>query len=106
MKTEVHLVIDINEFRIKEHAINGFTIERLFQWEIYSRFLFWKYNKRKCSKWKQISDSGDEPFVYHLFGSVAHRQSTLKPFKTKQDAIGFLEKLCTPNKFYYPTDFK
>jgi hypothetical protein len=95
--------MNINDYRIREAALDGFIIEKKIFTEKITGMLWWK-KKNISAKWVRIDSRGFQP----IYIDFVHEwlSKPIKPFKTKQEAIDFLEKICTPNKFYYPTDFK
>jgi len=99
--------MNIKEFRIKENALSGFYIQRLFKkTNTVKSFWFWQKPKViESEAWKNITENGSEPFS-SFFRGASFRLDPMEPFETKQEAIDYLEKLCAPNKFYYPDKFE
>lgn len=95
--------MDIKEFRIVESALNGFYIQRLFKIETYKWFLFWIVKTEIKEEWKNIDRHGQKPCYSHIINHWL--RDPMPPFESKNQAIEYLEKLCTPNKFYYPDGF-
>lgn len=92
--------MNINEFRIVENAFKGFYIQRLFKKEVYKRFLFWVIKKEVIEEWKNIDARGNKPYYSSFIGEYIN--SPMTSFTTKENAVTYIEKLCTPNKFHYP----
>jgi len=78
---------NIDDYRIVENAIDGFSIEKKqLDWGLFNG---WFFTKPKYY-WDGIGNG-------RKFGRIY--------FKTKEDAIEYLEKLCTPDVFYYPNSY-
>ena len=99
--------MDIKEFRIVEDAMYGFYIQRNVKAEekqiVKVWWIFTITKKIEVYKWKRISSNGEES---RYFSVLRYYREPLYNFETKQEAIDYLEKLCTPDKFYYPETFE
>lgn len=80
--------MELNNFRIVENALIGFYIQE-------------KEEKRGLKDNKPFESWS---IFYHKM-MPENNKGHIGIFNTKQEAIDFLEKLCTPDKFYYPDSF-
>lgn len=95
--------MDIKEFRIVESALNGFYIQRLFKTKKYKWFLFWVIRTEIIEKWQNIGVQGREPI--YLSSVRSWMVKPMDSFCNKEDAVKYLEMLCTPDEFHYPDGF-
>lgn len=96
--------MDIKDYRIVENALEGFYIEYKIK---YKKIVLSENEQLKGSFFGFHNRSKYETVEDEYWQRIyMHYMTDHKPFKTKQEAIEYLEKLCTPDKFYYPADFK